>query len=181
MEPSPRGGNSALGTWPGCARIGGGRYPSGEGRWGLEEARLQGWALLCVGGVVMEMSGFLLAEVAAGAGPWGSAGGAGRRRDEELEEAAGRCPPRRVLGTATPQVRRAVGSRLGLWAGSGGGAGPPVGRAGGLAGGGTRREARGSSAEEAGTPGLKLREGMSIILIRAWRGQAGGRGGIREC
>lgn len=129
----------------------------------------------------MEMSGFLLAEVAAGAGPWGSAGGAGRRRDEELEEAAGRCPPRRVLGTATPQVRRAVGSRLGLWAGSGGGAGPPVGRAGGLAGGGTRREARGSSAEEAGTPGLKLREGMSIILIRAWRGQAGGRGGIREC
>uniref|UniRef100_G1NUJ4 Type II inositol 1,4,5-trisphosphate 5-phosphatase n=1 Tax=Myotis lucifugus TaxID=59463 RepID=G1NUJ4_MYOLU len=88
MEPLPRGGNSALGTWPGCARIGGGRYPSGEGRWGLEEARLQGWALLCVGGVVMELPGFLLAEAAAGADPWGSAGGAVRRRDEELEEAA---------------------------------------------------------------------------------------------
>lgn len=34
------------------------------------------------------------------------------RRDEELEEAAGRCPPPRVLGTATLQVRRAVGGKL---------------------------------------------------------------------
>lgn len=125
----------------------------------------------------MEMAGFLLAEVACRGGPPGAAQ-AGRcgRRDEELEEAARRCPPPRVLGTATLQVRRAVGSRLGLWAGSGGGAGPQVGRTCGLAGGGTRRKDRGSSPAEAGTLGLKFREGMSIIFIRAWRGPADGSG-----
>lgn len=90
----------------------------------------------------MELTGFLLVEVACGGGP-PQAGQAGRggRRDEELEEAAGRCPPPRVLGTATLQVRRALGSRLGLWAdscGGGGGAGPRVGRPFGLAGGGAR-------------------------------------------
>lgn len=65
-----------------------------------------------------------------------------RRRDDELEEAAGKCPPPRVLGSEALQVRRAVGS----WAGALGRGrrrpGPQVGRACGSADGRTGLRAR---------------------------------------
>uniref|UniRef100_G1SNU8 Type II inositol 1,4,5-trisphosphate 5-phosphatase n=1 Tax=Oryctolagus cuniculus TaxID=9986 RepID=G1SNU8_RABIT len=82
--PSPRGWNSSPGTWPRCAIIGGGRYPSRRGRWGLEEARPQGAGFVLFGGGAMGRTDLRLVEVACRGKPVCGRGG---RRHEELEEA----------------------------------------------------------------------------------------------
>ncbi|XP_014447112.2 LOW QUALITY PROTEIN: type II inositol 1,4,5-trisphosphate 5-phosphatase [Tupaia chinensis] len=65
-SPTPGGWNSAPGTRPVCATIGGGSYPSRKRVWGLEEVRLGGAGSVLLGG--------------------GAIAGEGGR-DEELEEA----------------------------------------------------------------------------------------------
>uniref|UniRef100_A0A2K6SLH1 phosphoinositide 5-phosphatase n=1 Tax=Saimiri boliviensis boliviensis TaxID=39432 RepID=A0A2K6SLH1_SAIBB len=85
--PTPLDCNSAPGTWPGCATIGGGRYPSRKERWGLEEAWLEEAGSILFWGGAMKKTGFRLVEGHTGAGSswgWSARGG---RRDEELEEA----------------------------------------------------------------------------------------------
>lgn len=167
LEPSPRGWNSALGTWPECARICRGRYPSRKGLWALEEARLQGRALLSFRGVVMKPTSLLLAEVSCGGGP------SGRHR-----RGGTRCVMK-SLGKQQGNVRCCgfSGARLcrfgGQWE-AGWGSGP--GAAAGLALRWTglavwRVEARGkdqgSGPAEAGTLRLKFREGVLVIFSRA--------------
>uniref|UniRef100_A0A2K6GNC0 Type II inositol 1,4,5-trisphosphate 5-phosphatase n=1 Tax=Propithecus coquereli TaxID=379532 RepID=A0A2K6GNC0_PROCO len=86
-SPTPRAWNSAPGTWPECATIGGGRYPSRKGLWGLEEAQLQGAGSVLFGGGAMEQTDFRLVDVGPGGGPTWGRSARGGRRDEELEEA----------------------------------------------------------------------------------------------
>ncbi|XP_017897397.1 PREDICTED: type II inositol 1,4,5-trisphosphate 5-phosphatase isoform X1 [Capra hircus] len=88
--PTPQSWNSAPGTWPGRARIGGGRYRSWKARKGLEETSPQGRAPFCLGAGLQSRPAFDWRGWQAGAGSFGGAElGAERlgQRDEELEEA----------------------------------------------------------------------------------------------
>ncbi|XP_031320664.1 type II inositol 1,4,5-trisphosphate 5-phosphatase isoform X1 [Camelus dromedarius] len=97
--PATRVWNSAPGTWPGSARIGGGRYRSWQALRGLEEARLQGRSY---GAGRPSIGG-----VARGGGPLWGAERVGRRgrRDEELEEAG-----REMSAAAGSRERDSAGS-----------------------------------------------------------------------
>uniref|UniRef100_A0A2K6C8T5 Inositol polyphosphate-5-phosphatase B n=1 Tax=Macaca nemestrina TaxID=9545 RepID=A0A2K6C8T5_MACNE len=107
--PTPRGCNSAPGTWPGYATIGGGRYPSRKERWGLEETRPQGAGSVLFWGGATEKTGFRLMERLEEAG-------------REMSAAAGS----RECDSAGP----AGGGKLGSGAGPGAAVGPALGWAG---------------------------------------------------
>ncbi|XP_058535013.1 LOW QUALITY PROTEIN: type II inositol 1,4,5-trisphosphate 5-phosphatase [Ochotona princeps] len=87
--PTPRGWNLSPGTRPGCASIGGGRYPSQRGRGGLEENTLRprGSGLVVFGGGAKAHTDLRLVEGACGGRPVSGVHAGGGRRDEALEEA----------------------------------------------------------------------------------------------
>lgn len=111
--PTPQAWNSAPGTWPGRARIGGGRYRSRKARKGLEETWPQGRALFCLGAGLRSRPAFNWREWHAGAGPsggrsWGRSDSGSEMKS--LRKLAGKCPPPPALGSATLQVWREVGT-----------------------------------------------------------------------
>ncbi|CAD7684198.1 unnamed protein product [Nyctereutes procyonoides] len=89
-QPQPLGWDAAPETGPRRSGIGGGRYPSRNGRWRLEEARPRGRAHVCLGAGPRRGAASDWRRWRAGAGrPGAGRGDAGRcgRRDEELREA----------------------------------------------------------------------------------------------